>query len=209
MNGAIGARYYNSGQICVGANRFFVHKSIYQAFAEQLAKRVASMRAGNGLEETSDIGPMINRSAVERLNKVVDSSIAMGAEVLAGGRQDDGASLFFEPTLLVGMTPDMPAHDIEIFGPVACLYEFENEDDVLQLANASPAGLSAYVYSDDPDRLVRCSEALETGVVGANSANIFSNDLPFGGIKQSGIGREHGMECLDEYVEVKSICLGQ
>jgi succinate-semialdehyde dehydrogenase/glutarate-semialdehyde dehydrogenase len=106
------------------------------------------------------------------------------------------------------MTTDMPAYRTEIFGPVACLYAFETEDEVLGLANNTQAGLSAYVYSRDLGRLVRFAEALEAGVVGANSANIFSNDLPFGGIKQSGLGREHGMQCLEEYVETKSICMG-
>ena len=128
--------------------------------------------------------------------------------MLAGGRLDDEHSLFFAPTVLGDMTADMAARDTEVFGPLACLYRFEEEAEVLRRANDTEAGLSAYVYTDDRDRLVRFAEGLEAGVVGANSAMIFSNDLPFGGIKQSGLGREHGTECLDEYVEVKSICLG-
>lgn len=208
LDGAMGARFYNSGQICVGANRFLVDKSIYREFAERLAERVGSMKAGNGLDETSDIGPMINRAAIERLTHVVESAVDMGAEVLTGGRQDDDSTLFFKPTVLAGMTPDMPAWHTEIFGPVACLYEFESEEQALRLANDTQAGLSAYCYSRDPERLARIIDVLEAGVVGANSTNIFSNDLPFGGIKQSGLGREHGLDCLDEYVEIKSICRG-
>ena len=132
----------------------------------------------------------------------------MGATILAGGRQDDESSLFFRPTVVTHMTSDMPARHAEIFGPVACLYAFDNEEDVLQEANDTEAGLSAYVYTRDRTRLLRFGESLEAGVIGANSANIFANDLPFGGIKQSGIGREHGADCLEEYVETKSICLG-
>ena len=208
VTGAIGARFYNSGQICVGANRFFVHKNVYAAFSEKLAQRVATMKAGSGLDESSDIGPMINRAAIDRLTHLVDGATKMGAEVLVGGAQEDKATLFFSPTVLVNMTVDMPAYRTEIFGPVACLYAFESEEEVLGLANDTQAGLSAYVYSRDPGRLARAAEALEAGVVGANSANLFSNDLPFGGIKQSGLGREHGMQCLEEYVETKSICMG-
>lgn len=208
LDGAMGARYYNSGQICVGANRFFVHKAVYEEFARQLAERVARMRAGDGFDESSDIGPMINRAAVDRLSQLVAAAKAMGAKVLVGGGQDDAATLFFQPTVLANMRPEMPAYQTEIFGPVACLYEFTDETEVLHLANASHAGLSAYVYSGDAARLERCTVALEAGVVGANSSNIFANDLPFGGIKQSGLGREHGLDCLEEYVETKSICRG-
>ncbi len=201
LAGAMGARFYNSGQICVGANRYYIHKTVYAEFARKMTERVAAM-------QPEDVGPMINRAAVDRLNHLVESASAMGAEVLAGGQQNDPETLFFAPTVLSNMNADMPARQAEIFGPIACLYEFEDEQDVLQEANNTAAGLSAYVYSADPDRLRRFAEGLEAGVVGANSANIFANDLPFGGIKQSGIGREHGTHCLDEYVETKSICLG-
>jgi succinate-semialdehyde dehydrogenase/glutarate-semialdehyde dehydrogenase len=201
LDGAIGARFYNSGQICVGANRYYIHKSVYAEFANKLTERVAAMKS-------EDIGPMINRAAVERLNALVDSASAMGAKILAGGKQNDPETLFFSPTVLGNMNAEMPARQAEIFGPVVCMYEFEDEQDVLQQANDTEAGLSAYVFSADADRLQRFAEGLEAGVVGANSANIFANDLPFGGIKQSGIGREHGKHCLDEYVETKSICLG-
>jgi len=210
LAGAMGARFYNSGQICVGANRFFIHKDIYQAFAGKLAERVAELKTGNGAEATSDIGPMINRAAIERLTELVRSSIEKGAELVTGGKQkDDGQSRFFAPTVLTNMTTDMPAARAEIFGPVACLYEFEDEDQVLAEANNTDAGLSAYIYTSDTERLRQFVESLEAGVVGANSANIFANDLPFGGIKHSGLGREHGPQCLDEYLETKSICVGE
>jgi succinate-semialdehyde dehydrogenase/glutarate-semialdehyde dehydrogenase len=201
LDGAMGARFYNSGQICVGANRYYIHESIYAEFAKELTERVKAMPA-------TDIGPMINRAAVDRLNDLVDSASAMGAKVLAGGKQPDANTLFFSPTVLSNMSAEMPARQAEIFGPIACLYAFDDEDEVLQQANATDAGLSAYVFTADEDRLQRFAQGLEAGVIGANSANIFANDLPFGGIKQSGIGREHGKHCLDEYVETKSICVG-
>ncbi len=206
IDGALGARFYNSGQICVGANRYFVHSNIYATFASRLAERVNAMKVGSGFDPSSDIGPMINQAAVDRLTHVIESAREMGAKVLAGGGQDDAATLYFQPTVLSDMTPDMPAYTIEIFGPVACLYKFESEDQVVTLANDTEAGLAAYVYSRDASRLARVSEALEAGVVGANSCAIFSNDLPFGGIKQSGLGREHGSQGLEEYIETKSIC---
>jgi succinate-semialdehyde dehydrogenase/glutarate-semialdehyde dehydrogenase len=208
LDGAMGARFYNSGQICVGANRYLVQDSIYDEFAARLATRVKAMRVGDGFDASSDIGPMINQAAIDRLAAIIKSSQALGAKLLSGGGQDDASTLYFQPTVLTDMTPEMPAWSTEIFGPVACLYRFSDEADVLQLANATPAGLSAYVYSRDAARLQRFADDLEAGVVGVNSANIFANDLPFGGIKQSGLGREHGMDCLDEYVETKSICVG-
>jgi succinate-semialdehyde dehydrogenase/glutarate-semialdehyde dehydrogenase len=201
LDGAIGARFYNSGQICVGANRYYIQKSVYAEFAQKLSARVSAIPAEN-------IGPMINHAAVNRLNDIVDSACAMGAKIITGGKQEDPESLFFTPTVLSNMTAAMPARQAEIFGPIVCLYAFEDEQDVLQQANDTEAGLSAYVFTADADRLQRFAEGLEAGVIGANTANIFANDLPFGGIKQSGIGREHGKDCLDEYVEIKSICRG-
>jgi succinate-semialdehyde dehydrogenase/glutarate-semialdehyde dehydrogenase len=205
IDGAVGARFYNSGQICVGANRYFVQKGIYDEFSQRLADRVRSMQAGDGLDPSSDIGPMINQAAVDRLTHVVESSVEMGGEVLVGGGQDDATTLLFQPTVVTGMTPDMPAYHTEVFGPVACLYPFDDEEQALASANDTQAGLAAYVYSRDNARLQRMCEGLEAGVVGANSTGIFSNDVPFGGIKQSGLGREHGTEGLAEFVETKSI----
>lgn len=208
LDGAMGARFYNSGQICVGANRYYIHEAIYDDFARRIAERVRELNVGDGFAEDTNVGPMINRAAVDRLNGLVEDALAAGAHIISGGTQTDVASLFFPPTVLGNMQIDMAAHSAEIFGPVVCLYRFADEQEVLRLANATEAGLSAYVYSGDADRLQRCAEALEAGVVGANSSNIFANDLPFGGIKQSGLGREHGPDCLDEYLEIKSICRG-
>ena len=208
LDGAMGARFYNGGQICVGANRFLIQHSIYHEFAEKFATRVKALTVGSGFDDTNNVGPMINRAAIERLTHLVESAVSMGAEVIVGGTQDDDTTLFFQPSVLTNMSRQMDAFHMEIFGPVACLYEFENEEDALRVANDTQTGLAAYVYSRNKGRLARFSESLEAGVVGANSTNIFSNNLPFGGIKQSGLGREHGRQCLEEYVETKSICMG-
>ncbi len=206
VSAAVGARFYNSGQICVGANRFLVQESIHDEFASRLADKVRRIRSGSGFDEASDIGPMINSAAIERLARLVENAVAMGASLLAGGSQTDRSSLFFPATLLANMQSNMAAYREEIFGPVACLYRFTDEAEAIAMANDTEAGLSAYVYTTDDARLERCISAIDAGVIGANSSNIFANDLPFGGIKQSGIGKEHGMHCLDEFVEIKSIC---
>ena len=200
--------FITADKICVGANRFLIQRNIYQEFAEKFAARVKTLTVGNGFDENTDIGPMINHSALKRLQSLVNTALSKGAEVIIGGSQDQNTTLFFQPTVLTEMSPKMDAFHTEIFGPVACLYSFENEAEALHLANATSTGLAAYVYSSDQERLSRFSESLEAGVLGINSANIFANDLPFGGIKQSGLGREHGRQCLEEYVETKSICMG-
>ena len=206
IEGALSARYYNAGQICVGANRFFIHESIYPDFAEKLAKRVSALVVGDGFDEKSQIGPLINRAAKTRLNALIDDALSKGAQRLIK-QSATSDSLFFTPTVLTGMQANMQAHDSEVFGPVACLYSFKEEPEVVQLANDTPAGLAAYIYSRDIAKLIRVSEALDAGVIGANSTHIFSNDLPFGGVKQSGLGREHGLNFLEEFMETKSICL--
>jgi len=208
LDAAVGARFYNSGQICVGANRFFIHKEVYDEFATRLADRVSQLKVGAGDRADTNVGPMINASAVDRLQNLVANASASGARILVGGDQSFDNPLFFAPAVLTNMTPEMHAYTTEIFGPIACLYDFASEAEALELANDTQAGLSAYVFTQDLARLYRFSENLEAGVIGANSANIFSNDLPFGGSKESGLGREHGIDCLGEFTETKSICIG-
>ena len=150
---------------------------------------------------------MINQKAKHRLTQLVDDAKTHGAQVITPARALDESSSFFAPTVLTHTTKAMRVYSEEIFGPIACLYSFTNASDVIESANDTQAGLAAYVYSQNIARLIRMSEQLEAGVVGANSTNIFSNNLPFGGIKQSGLGKEHGLGCLDEYVQTKSVCL--
>lgn len=207
VNDALNARFYNSGQICVGANRFFIHESIYHDFSKALADKVAKLTVGSPLEKSTKIGPMINQQAKHRLTQLVDEAKTHGAKAITPHREIDEHTAFFAPTVLIHTTPDMRVYNEEIFGPIACLYSFNDEQDVIKSANDTQAGLAAYVYSQNIARLIRMSEQLEAGVVGANSTNIFSNNLPFGGIKQSGLGKEHGLGCLDEYVQTKSVCL--
>ena len=205
VDDAVNARFYNTGQICVGANRFFIHDDVYDEFAAKLAAKVAALAVGNGMDDGSDLGPLINRRAKDHFHTLLDDATNKGAQVLTGGRHADADSLFVAPTVLTNTTADMDVHTKEIFGPMACLTRFTNDDDVIDAANDTDAGLAAYAYSQDHERLAAVSSRLEAGVVGLNTTQIFASELPFGGIKESGVGREHGYDCLDEFLEVKSV----
>ncbi|MBX2858817.1 MAG: aldehyde dehydrogenase family protein [Cellvibrionaceae bacterium] len=208
VEGLIGARFYNAGQICVGANRVYVQSGIYQHFATALATKVAALKVGAGHRASSDFGPLIDNAAAERLQAAVDDAIAKGAKRLCGGSADPENPRMYAPTVLSDMQDNMEACHREVFGPVACLYRFENEAEVLARANASPAGLAAYVYTAQQSRLFRMSKQLEAGTIGANATHVFADELPFGGVKQSGLGREHGSQCLEPFLETKSITMG-
>lgn len=205
---AVRARFYNSGQICIGANRFFVQDGIYERFVDELAARVARLRTGTGLEPDTDVGPLINEQAVRKVGSLVEEAVSLGARAVVGGRRAARGGLFYEPTVLRDVTPAMALYRTEIFGPVAPVYRFTDEAEALARANETEAGLAAYVYTSRLGRLWRMAEELESGMVGANTAGICAPEVPFGGIKQSGRGREGGPGCLDEYLEVKSICFG-
>ena len=167
------------------------------------------MSVGDGMDEQSDLGPLINRRAKDHFLSLLDDATSKGAQVVTGGRHADADSLFVEPTVITNTTSDMDVHTKEIFGPMACLTRFGDDDDVIGLANDTDAGLAAYAYSQDHDRLEMVSSQLEAGVVGLNTTQIFASELPFGGIKESGVGREHGHDCLDEFLEVKSVAFEQ
>ena len=201
---AVNARFYNTGQICVGANRFLVHEDVFDEFANSLAARVDALTVGHGSDDSSDLGPLINRRAKDHFEALLADATSKGAQVLSGGVHPDADELFVEPIVLVGATPDMDVHSKEIFGPMACLYRFSDDDDVASMANDTDAGLAAYAYSQDIEALAVFGRQLHAGVVGLNTTQIFDSALPFGGVKESGIGREHGEHCLDEFLEVKS-----
>ena len=203
---AKGARFYNNGQICIGANRIFVHENVYDRFVELYKEKVKKIKTGDGLDESTNTGPLINRDSLDKLEYLVGDALEKGASLVCGGKSSHG--LNFEPTILRDMTREMDAYDMELFGPVACLYKFKTEDEVVRLANETPYGLAAYVFSKDHSRLWRLGETIEAGMIGANTTDVTSEDLPFGGIKQSGFGREGGMNCLEEYLEQKVFCLG-
>ena len=208
VDAAINARFYNSGQICVGANRFFVQQEIYDEFLLALSTRVAGLTVGAGSNNQYDIGPQINGTAIEKLKRLISDATDNGATLEQGGQLAEEDSLFFQPTLLSNMTDTMAASKEEIFGPAACLYSFNDEDEVVARANNTSAGLAGYVFTRDSGRIFRLNQALECGMVGANTTNLFADNLPFGGIKQSGLGREHGLNSLDEFMETQSLALG-
>jgi len=206
--GAMASKYRNAGQTCVCANRMLVQSGIYDRFATALVAPVARLSVGPGLDVRSNIGPLINKEAVAKVQMLVEDAVAKGAKVLFGGAPDATGALFYQPSVLGEVTPDMSVVQEEIFGPVAALQRFETEAEAIALANDTPFGLAAYLFSQNLSRAWRVAEQLDAGMVGVNEG-IFSNEVvPFGGVKESGLGREGAAEGLDEYLETKYICLG-
>ncbi|MCZ8236284.1 MAG: NAD-dependent succinate-semialdehyde dehydrogenase [Inhella sp.] len=209
VEGAVQAKYRNSGQTCISANRLLVQAGIHDAFVERLAERVAALHLGPGTQAGVQVGPVIDASALAKVKAHVDDALALGATARVGGQvRGDLGPTFFEPTLLVGVTPKMRCAVEETFGPVAPVLRFDTEAQALALANASEYGLAAYFYSRDIGRVIRLAEALEYGMVGVNTGLISSAELPFGGVKQSGFGREGGHHGLEEYLDTKLVCVG-
>ncbi len=208
VEGALIAKYRNNGQTCVCVNRFYVQRSVHDAFAEKLAAAVGKLAVGDGLTAGSDLGPLIDAIAVAKVEDHVADALAKGAELRLGGRRHALGGNFYEPTVLVGATPDMRITREETFGPVAAIYTFEDEADAIAQANASDFGLASYFYARDLGRVWRVAEALEYGMVGVNTGLISTVSAPFGGVKLSGVGREGSRHGIDEYVELKYVCLG-
>jgi succinate-semialdehyde dehydrogenase/glutarate-semialdehyde dehydrogenase len=208
VEGAMLAKFRNSGQTCVCANRILVQTGIHDRFVEALTARVKALRVGNGLEGPTDQGPLINKTAHEKVSAHVTDAHWCGARLITGGGPHDAGELFYTPTILVGATDDMRLAREETFGPVAPIFRFGDEAEGLALANNTRSGLAAYAFSTDIERFWRVSEKLEVGMVGFNSGAISSEVAPFGGIKESGIGREGSRHGLDEYLNQKMICLG-
>ncbi len=205
--GAIASKYRNSGQTCVCANRFLVQDGIYDAFAEKLATAVNQLRIGDGLAGEQDQGPLIDAAAVTKVEEHVADALAKGARVLTGGQRHALGGTFFQPTILLDVTPSMLLSRVETFGPVAPLFRFHAEADAVRLANDTEFGLAAYLYTTDLGRSWRVSEALEYGIVGLNTGLISSEVAPFGGIKESGIGREGSRYGIEDYLEIKYLCI--
>lgn len=203
VEGAIASKYRNAGQTCVCANRIYVQEGVYDAFAGKLAEKVGALRVGPGDKSGVQIGPLIEQAAIEKVKAHVDNALSMGAKVLVGGKPHALGGLFFEPTVLTDVTPGMRISCEETFGPVAPLFRFKTEQEVVAMANDTEFGLAAYFYSRDLGRVFRVAEALEAGMVAVNTGN-FSNEVaPFGGVKQSGLGREGSKYGMDEYLEIK------
>ncbi|HWP00370.1 MAG TPA: NAD-dependent succinate-semialdehyde dehydrogenase [Methylococcus sp.] len=207
-DGAIASKFRNSGQTCVCANRFLVQDSVYDAFVAALTQRVRKLKVGNGLEADVTQGPLINEEAVLKVERHIADALARGARLVLGGRRHRLGGNFFEPTVLVEATPEMLCAREETFGPVAAILRFRTEEEAVQLANATEFGLAAYVYTRDLARSVRVSEALEYGMVGINTGMLSNEVAPFGGVKQSGIGREGSRHGIEEFLEIKYLCLG-
>ena len=208
VEGAMASKFRNTGQTCVCANRIFVQDGVYERFAGMLAQKVAAMKVGNGLEDGVVQGPLIDVAGVEKVEEHIADAVARGATVLTGGRRHSRGGTFFEPTVLTNVTADMKITREETFGPVAPLFRFSTERELIERANDTEYGLASYFYSRDIGRIWRVAEALEYGMVGIN-AGIISNEIaPFGGVKESGIGREGSKYGIDEYVEVKYLLMG-
>jgi succinate-semialdehyde dehydrogenase/glutarate-semialdehyde dehydrogenase len=209
VQGAVASKYRNSGQTCVCANRFIIQDSIYEAFAEKLMQAVKSqLKPGNGFDEGVNQGPLIDLNAVLRMEAQIKDALAKGARLGCGGQRLGGTGFFFEPTVLLDAAPDMRIAQEETFGPVAPLFRFSTEEEAIALANDTPYGLASYFYSRDIGRCWRMAENLEYGMVGINTGIMSTESAPFGGIKESGIGREGSKYGIEEYLELKYLCLG-
>jgi succinate-semialdehyde dehydrogenase/glutarate-semialdehyde dehydrogenase len=206
--GAMMSKYRNAGQTCVCANRILVQDSVYDAFAQKLGERVAKLKVGNGMEAGVTTGPLIDEAAVKKVEEHIDDAVKKGAKVVAGGKRHSLGGLFFEPTILANVDTSMKVTKEETFGPVAPLFRFRTEEEAIRMANDTEFGLAAYFYSRDIGRVWRVSEAVEYGIVGVNTGIISTDVAPFGGMKESGLGREGSKYGIEDYLEVKYLCMG-
>lgn len=205
--GAVVSKYRNSGQTCICLNRLYVHKSIKKQFENILTKKVKSLKIGNGLDESTEVGPLVDEEALKKVEHQVEDALKKGATLLTGGKRSDNKGLFYEPTLLANAASDMEISYEETFGPVAPIYTFETEEEVIMAANNTEYGLAAYFYTNDLGRSIRVSEKLEYGIVGVNDPAPTVVQAPFGGVKQSGLGREGGHQGIEEYLETKFVSI--
>ena len=206
--GAMASKYRNTGQTCVCANRIYVHDAVYDDFAGRLAQAVSGLAVGDGLKGATQQGPLINMAGVEKVEEHIEDAVAKGARIVAGGKRHALGGTFFEPTILADVTQDMKVAVEETFGPVAPLFRFKDDKEVIAKANDTEFGLAAYFYSRDIGRIWRVAEALEYGIVGINEGLISTEVAPFGGMKESGTGREGSKYGIDEFVEIKYLCMG-
>ncbi len=207
VQGAIACKFRNNGQTCVCANRIYVQAGVYDAFAQMLAKEVRKLSVGDGLDEEPDLGPLINADAIEKVQEHIADAREKGGEVILGSQDNDKPGAFFGPTIITGATQEMKFAQEETFGPLAPLFRFEDEEDVIEMANDTIFGLASYFYAKDLSRVYKVAEALEYGIVGVNTGIISSELAPFGGVKQSGLGREGSHHGIDEFLEMKYICM--
>ena len=208
VKGAIASKFRNTGQTCVCANRLLVQEGVYDAFSEKLAEAVKKLRVGDGLKGETEQGPLIDQGGLEKVEEHVADALSKGAKVVVGGKRHGLGGTFYEPTVLANVTTDMMVTREETFGPVAPLYRFKTEDQALKMANDTEFGLASYFYSRDIGRIWRVMEGLEYGIIGINEGIISSEVVPFGGVKESGIGREGSKYGIEEFLEVKYALVG-
>jgi succinate-semialdehyde dehydrogenase/glutarate-semialdehyde dehydrogenase len=208
VEGAMASKYRNAGQTCVCANRILVQDGVYDAFAEKLGAAVSKLKVGDGTEEGVTQGPLINEAAVEKVEELVADARAKGARIITGGARHELGGTFYQPTILCDVTPQMRVTNGEIFGPVAPLYRFHTEEEAIALANDTQYGLAAYFYARDMGRILRVGEGLEYGIVGINKGIISTEVAPFGGVKESGLGREGSRHGVEEFTELKYMLVG-
>ncbi len=208
VQGAMISKYRNAGQTCVCTNRLYVHNDVYDQFLEKYVAAVKSLKVASGLEEGAEIGPLINQKAIDKVQSLVTVAVDQGARLIEGGQQSTQGDLFFQPTILTDVTESMDIAHQELFGPVTTIFRFESEEDVIERANNTPYGLAAYFYSQNLSRVWRVSEVLEYGIVGINEGIISTEVAPFGGVKESGCGREGSKYGIEDYLEIKYLCMG-
>ncbi|MDQ0865046.1 NAD-dependent succinate-semialdehyde dehydrogenase [Arthrobacter globiformis] len=207
VEGALKAKMRNMGEACTAANRFFVHRSVVEEFSEKFAKKMSELLVGNGASERTDVGPLIDRKGLEKVESLVADAVNKGARILTGGNRPEGPGYFYSPTVLVDVALDSELMTTEIFGPVAAITPFDSEDEVLRLANDTDWGLVGYVFTESLDKGMRFSAELEVGMVGLNTGLVSNPAAPFGGVKQSGLGREGGKVGIEEFLEYKYTAL--
>ena len=205
VEGAVQAKMRNIGQACTAANRILVHRDLVEEFADRLSERMSQLPVGRGVEDGVVVGPLINQGAVDKVHELVTDAVGRGATARLGGEPLDRPGYFYPATVLTGVPPHAEVTSTEIFGPVAPITTFDTEEQAIALANDTPYGLISYVFTRDLDRAIRVSEALETGMVGLNQGVISNPAAPFGGIKESGLGREGGFTGIDEFLETKYV----
>ncbi len=205
VEGAMQAKMRNIGEACTAANRLIVHSSVADEFAKRMAERMAALKVGNGLEDGVDIGPLVEEKALDKVAELVDEAVSAGANVVTGGKRIEGDGFFYEPTVLTNIPADVAINREEIFGPVAPIYTFDSEDEAIEMANATEFGLSSYLYTENLEKALRLSEQIEAGMVGLNTGLVSNPAAPFGGVKESGLGREGSQFGIDEYLEIKYV----
>lgn len=209
VEGAMAAKMRNMGEACVAANRIYAQAGIAEEFSRRVAERMQQLKVGDGSAEGTQVGPLVERKALDKVETLVTDAIDKGAKVITGGDRPEGKGFFYNPTVLSGVSKDAELMETEIFGPVAAVIPFETEDEVITMANATPYGLAGYLFTTDVARAFRVSDAMEVGMVGLNTGMVSNPSAPFGGIKQSGLGREGGKEGIEEFLEVKLLAMPQ